>query len=650
MKRLALIALLLATLPALAGPLTIAPHLSSHMVLQHGKPAPIRGGGAQPGEEVTVSFGAITARARADAQGDWQVTLPALPRGQSGAVAIRAASGAMLQLDDVVTGDVWLCSGQSNMDLPVSGSANPERTARESAGLPIRLLKLKRTAEPKPAREIVPELAWSRAAPDTLGGFSAACWHMAREIVRNDPKTPLGLIHAAWGGSTIEDWMSPAALRRSGASPEQLGWLDRYAANPAAALVTAVEATDRWAEQVDPGSAAAAWAAPGLDDSGWDHIAVPGQWERSGVDGLGGYDGIMWFRTRIALTAADLGDGKDVVLQLGRIDERDRVWINGVPVGAQLVAAEQRSYRIPAGVLRTGDNSIAVRVIDEMGGGGFSSPADALVLVLPGGARKPLAGSWRYRRGSADSAWKAAPPAIPWSMPRGLTMAWNGMIAPLAGTGLRGIAWYQGESNTSRAADYAAALRAWRTSWRAHFNEAALPVVVVQLPGYGPRSNRPVDAPWAQLREAQRIVANEDAATGLAVAIDLGVATDIHPAHKDVVGERMGQEALRVAYGIARPPAPQPVGATRTSAGIEITLHSAEGLTVTGAVEPSGFELCVASGACRFVRAMVQGQTVLIPDDGRPAGEVRYAWQGSPPINLYARSGLPVAPFRITIK
>lgn len=649
MTRTALIALALTTTPALAGPLTVAPHLSSHMVLQQGKPAQFRGGGAQPGEDVAVTFGTATARTRADAQGNWQVSLPALPRGHSGAVVIRAASGASLQLDDVVTGDVWLCSGQSNMDLPVSGSANPDRTARESAGLPVRLLKLKRTAEAKPVRDIVPELAWSRAAPDNLGGFSAACWHMAREILRHDPKTPLGLIHAAWGGSTIEDWMSPAALRTAGASPEQLAWLDRYATDPAAALAAAVDATDRWAEQVDPGSAAAAWAAPGLDESGWDRIAVPGQWERSGVEGLGGYDGIMWFRTRIALTAADLGDGKDVMLQLGRIDERDRVWINGVPVGAQLVAAEARSYRIPAGVLRAGENSIAVRVIDEMGGGGFSSPADALALVMPGGTRKPLAGSWRYRRGTADSAWKAAPPAIPWSMPRGLTMAWNGMIAPLAGTGLRGIAWYQGESNSSRAAAYAGALRAWRSSWRAHFADPALPVVVVQLPGYGPRSIRPVDAPWAQLREAQRIVANEDAGTGLAVAIDLGVVTDIHPAHKDVVGERMGQEALRVAYGIARPAAPQPLKAIRTGEGITITLRSAEGLAVSGALEPVGFELCDATGACRFARATVRGQSMLVLDDGRPAREVRYAWQGSPAINLYARSGLPLMPFRIAI-
>ncbi len=644
------IAIALTATPALAGPLSVAPHLSSHMVLQHGKPTTFRGAGAQPGEAVTVTFNAAWASSRADAGGNWQVTLPTLAPGQSGTIVIRTAGGASLQLDDVVTGDVWLCSGQSNMDLPVSGSANPERTARESAGLPIRLLKLKRTAEVKPARDIVPELAWTRVAPDTLGGFSAACWHMAREILKHDPETPLGLIHAAWGGSTIEDWMPPAALRASGAPAAQLNWLERYAADPAAALAAAVDATDRWAERVDPGSKGAAWAVPGFDDSSWDPIAVPGQWERSGIQGLGGYDGIMWFRTRIALTAADLGDGKDVVLQLGRIDERDRVWINGTPVGAQLVAAEPRSYRIPAGLLRAGDNSIVVRVIDEMGGGGFGGPASALALVMPGGGRKALAGIWRYRQGTAESAWRETPPAIPWSMPRGLTMAWNGMIAPLGGTALRGIAWYQGESNTSRADTYPASLRAWRASWRTHFGDPSLPVVIVQLPGYGPRSTRPVDAPWARLREAQRLVAGDDAATGLAVAIDLGIAGDIHPAHKDVVGERMGQEALRIAYGVSRPAPPQPVSAIRSAQGVEIRFDALHGgIDVTGAAEPAGFELCTAAGACRFARATVARDRIMVLDPDATATEVRYAWQGSPAINLYARSGLPITPFRMGI-
>ena len=182
--------------------------------------------------------------------------------------------------------------------------------------------------------------------------------------------------------------MAPAALRKAGTAPDQLAWIERYAANPDATVTAAAEATGRWAERVDPGSAGAAWAAPGFDDSRWDTIAVPGQWERSGIAGLGGYDGIMWFRTGVTLTAAELASARDATLQLGRIDERDTVWINGVQVGASLLATDQRSYRIPAGLLRAGLNTIAVRVIDEMGGGGFSGPADALSLTLSASTRK----------------------------------------------------------------------------------------------------------------------------------------------------------------------------------------------------------------------------------------------------------------------
>lgn len=634
-----------AATPAAAQTLTVAPHLASHMVIQHGAPAQLRGT-AKPGEAIAVTFGSVAATGRADADGRWQVVLPPLTPGQAGTLIVRAASGETVKLDDVVAGDVWLCSGQSNIDLPVSGSANPERTIRESAGSTIRILKIRRTAAVTPLRDTVPEIAWSRAAPGNLGGFSAACWHMARRIVAGGVKVPLGLIQASWGGSTIEDWMPPAALRAAGTPAMQLDWLSRYATDPKATLAAAATATDRWAEKVDP--AAGGWSAAAFDDSGWQTIAVPGQWERSGIDGLGGFDGIMWFRTTVTLTAEQAR--RAATLHLGRIDERDRTWVNGTAVGASVSGSELRAYRLPPGLLQAGANTIAVRVVDEMGGGGFSGPANLVKLTLEGGGEVPLAGNWRHRRGPTDSAWRTPPPFIPWSMPRGLTMAWNGMVAPLAGIRLRGIAWYQGESNTSRAGTYRTLLTAWRSAWRAQFQDAALPVVLVQLPGYGPMASQPVDAPWARLREVQRLTALEDPATGLAVSIDLGVTSDIHPAHKDVVGERMGREALRVAYAKLLPAAPQPLDARRTQAGIEIAMtNAAGGLQVYGAAEPAAFELCDAAGACRFARARVEGAKILVLNDGRPAAEVRYAWQGSPPVNLYAQSGWPVSPFQIAI-
>ncbi|WP_447725123.1 sialate O-acetylesterase [Sphingomonas koreensis] len=637
-----------AAIPAAGQTLTVAPHLASHMVIQHGAPAQLRGT-AKPGEPVSVTFGSISVSGRTDADGRWQVTLPPLAPGQASAVIVRAASGETVKLDDVVAGEVWFCSGQSNMDLPVLSSANPERTIRESAGSTIRILKIRRTASVLPRRDATPEITWSRAGPDNLGGFSAACWHMAREIVAGGIKVPIGLIQASWGGSTIEDWMPPAALRAAGTPGTQLEWLSRYAADQTATLAAAATATDRWAERVEPGSAAAGgWSTDAFDDRDWPHIAVPGQWERTGIDGLGGFDGIMWFRTTVTLTAEQAGQA--ATLHLGRIDERDRAWVNGRPVGANVSASELRAYRLPPGLLRTGANVIAVRVIDEMGGGGFSSPANLLKLAFEGGRDVPLAGSWRYRRGAADSQWDTPPPFIPWSMPRGLAMAWNGMIAPLAGIRLRGIAWYQGESNTNRAYTYGSMLTAWRSAWRAYFQDAALPVVIVQLPGYGPMASRPIDAPWARLREMQRLAALGDPTTGLAVSIDLGLTGDIHPAHKDVVGERMGREALRIAYAKSLPGAPQPVSARRSAQGIEIEItNTAGGLQVYGAAEPTAFELCDATGACRFARARVEGSRILVLSDSHPAVEIRYAWQGSPPINLYAQSDLPVSPFRIAI-
>lgn len=632
--------------PAAAQTLTVAPHLASHMVIQHGAPAQLRGT-AKPGGTVSVTFGNVSASGRTDADGRWQATLPPLAPGQTGTITVRAASGETVKLDDVVAGDVWLCSGQSNMDLPVSDSANPGRTIRESAGSTIRILKISRTASVTPLRDATPEIRWSRAGPDNLGGFSAACWHMARRIVTGGIKAPIGLIQASWGGSTIEDWMPPAALRAAGTPEIQLEWLSRYAADRTATLAAAATATDRWAEKFDPGSAGG-WSSTAFDDRDWQTMAVPGQWERAGIDGLGGFDGIMWFRTTVTLTAEQAE--RAATLHLGRIDERDRVWINGIAAGASVSAGELRAYRLPPGLLKAGANVIAVRVVDEMGGGGFSSPANLLKLALEGGGDVPLAGNWRYKRSTADSAWGTPPPFIPWSMPRGLEMAWNGMVAPLTGIRLRGIAWYQGESNTSRADTYRALLTAWRSAWRTHFQDAALPVVIVQLPGYGPIASRPVDAPWARLREMQRLAAIDDPATGLAVSIDLGVTGDVHPAHKDVVGERMGREALRVAYAKPLPAAPQPLGARRVEQGIEIAMTNATGgLQVYGAAEPTGFELCDAAGACRFARARVEGARILVLTDGRPASEIRYAWQGSPPINLYAQSGWPVSPFRIAI-
>ena len=631
-----------------SGGLEVRGPFADHMVLQRDKAVPIRGT-APAGTMVTVAFAGARVEARAGADGRWRAVLPPQRGGAEGALVVSTAQTRRV-FEDVVAGDVWLCSGQSNMDLPVRSAANPERTASEAAGAPIRILKIARAAASRVQEPLPVEIPWSRAGPETLPGFSAACWHMGLKLTAAGVGAPIGLIHAAWGGSTLEDWMPSEALRSAGGANDTLDLLERHSRDPEGAGKELTAATDAWAARSDPGSSAPQpWSAPELDDSGWPTMALPAHWERSGIPALASFDGVMGFRREVLLTPEQARAGG--ALLLGRIDERDRVWVNGRSVGATLVADQVRRYPVAPAQLRPGRNVIAIRVIDQQGAGGVRAPAGEFALQIEGGAPIPLQGPWRYRAGSERRAWAAPPHFVPWSMPRGVTMAWNAMIAPMAGYPLRGVAWYQGESNVSDPERYGTLLPLWREHWRRAFGDPALPVVTVQLPGYGPRTAQPGDSAWAELREVQRQFAAGDAKTGMAVTIDLGVPQDIHPAHKDVVGDRMALEALRVAYGRNEPRAPAPAAVRRRGGEVIVTFdHAPEGLVVYGSSSPTAFELCNRQRRCRFTTATVQGGSVLLPDPERSAVEVRYAWQGYPPINLYGASGLPATPFRMAVE
>jgi sialate O-acetylesterase len=651
MKRLRLRAYLvafgLATVAshALAAPLAVNPLFGDHMVLQRGRPIEIRGEGVA-GSTVTVRFAGATAQATVGDDGRWAATLPPISEG-AGDLEISDSAGGALRLGDVATGDVFLCSGQSNMDLPVSDTAYPRRTADEGDGMAVRLLKIRRTSSPRAGQPLIAEIAWAAAGPSSLPGFSAACWHMARKLADADVGATIGLVQASWGGASIEDWLAPDALKTIPAYQADEQRLDRYAGDAAAATAEVVAATDAWAVSADPEAAGDGFSTATFDASGWPEITLPGSWERSGIEGLASFDGLMWFRRDLVLTEEQAA--RPAVLNLGRIDERDQVWINGEVVGATLVAGEARRYPVRAGLLRAGRNTIAIRVLDERGAGGLMGRRADLRLELEDSTAVNLAGSWRYHAGPARRAWTSAPPFVPWTAPRGLSTMWNGMIAPLEGFPLKGVAWYQGETNTADADGYAELLQLWASSWRQFFNDPALPLVVAQLPGYGPRSTAPSNGDWPRLREAQRLVAAADPNMGLAVLIDLGVSYDIHPAHKDEVGDRLGNEMLRLAYGRNAPRAPSPLDARKAADGIRLRFAHAEGgLVAYGSHDAATFELCDAHGSCRFVPARVEGDVVILPADA-DAREVRYAWQGSPPVNLYGANGLPVTPFALAL-
>ena len=636
---LGLLAATALTASASAAPL-LAPVFTDHAVLQRGQPIRVWGG-AKPGEAVTLRLGDAEATATADALGRWSATFPA--REPGAALTLTAKAGGERQtISGLLVGDVWLCSGQSNMEYPLRRALGGEAEAAKSADPNIRLLQTGRTSLPAPTSGLPKEAVWRVASPDSANNFSAACFFMGREI-KKTTGAPVGLIDATWGGSVIQDWISGEGLHALGSYDEGLAVLATYAQSKEAGIAQWGAMLDRWAAKVEPH--AAGWNSPDLDDSAWATMPAEQFWETN--TGLETFDGTIWLRATITLTDQQAKQG--ATLSLGPIDDIDTTFVNGREVGSQEGWDAPRDYRIAPGVLKAGPNLVAIRAVDTGGGGGAWGPAAQKGLKLDDGSFAPLGATWRYKV-STTIAQTGLPPHAPWLGASGLSTLRNGMIAPLAPYGLKGFAWYQGEANVSEPAEYARTLPALIADWRRGFGGPDLPFLIVQLADFGPRNTTPVESGWAGVRDVQRRVAAADPRVGLASAVDIGDIYDIHPANKQQVGLRLALQARKLAYGertlVAAGPAP--ISATHEGGSVVVRLD--QPAVVQGDARPIGFELCDAAGACRFVDATLEVDRVSL---AVPAGfapvKVRYAWADSPVINLYGPTGLPATPFELAI-
>ncbi|WP_313114144.1 sialate O-acetylesterase, partial [Stenotrophomonas indicatrix] len=472
------------------------PLFQDHAVLQRDRPIPVWGQ-ATPGAPVSVAFAGRAVSTHAAGDGRWHATLPPAAAGGPYEMSVRSGHASQI-VRDVQIGDVWLCSGQSNMELPVWRALDAGSEIASATEPGIRLFTVPKAAAVSPQSDFSASVAWRPASPDTVRDFSAACFYFAREL-RRTVDVPMGLIQAAWGGSRIEAWTSSDALRMQGGLGPALDVLALYARDPAAA-------NERWGQQwqhwwttrADAVAADAPWQ-PGNDSRGWQRApATLGAWERWGVPALAGYNGMVWYRTQVTLSADQAA--KRAQLELGPIDETDMTWVNGVAVGSQYGAGERRTYALPAGLLKAGANTVVINVLDTYGEGGLAGPASAHAIGLDDGTRIELDARWQYRVAPGAQA----PPLAPWHAATGLSTLYNGMIAPLGAYGLRGMLWYQGESNTGDATAYLARLRSLRDDWRGRFG-AHTPLLLVQLAGYGQPPVAPVESGWAQVREAQRL-------------------------------------------------------------------------------------------------------------------------------------------------
>ncbi|HEX5049118.1 MAG TPA: sialate O-acetylesterase, partial [Gammaproteobacteria bacterium] len=556
-----------------APPALLASPFQDHAVLQRDRPIALWGR-ATPNEIVRATFAGKTVEARAGNDGSWHAALPAAPAGGPYDLEVRTRSGASQQLHDLFVGDVWLCSGQSNMVLQVHRALDSRAEIAGAFDDDIRLLTVANDTSLVPLDDFKRPVSWQPVTPATIADFSAACYFFAREL-RKTVNVPMGLINASWGGSAISAWLDEPTLQRLGeAYREPLGLLAAYRENPERGVDLWGGWWIRWwrAQSGDLGGNEPWNTAP---DDTWKPVPSFGPWEKWSGAGLEQWNGMVWYRTQVTLTAAQAGQGAR--LALGAVDEVDQTFVNGRPVGNNANAGEQRVYRLAKGALHAGENSIVVNVLDTYATGGMTGPTERLALELDDGSRVPLTGPWLYK---AVDARIGSPPRMPWEATSGLTTMANAMIAPLGAYGLRGVLWYQGESDVERAAVYDTLLAALMRNWRDRFR-FELPFLIVQLANYGKPTAAPVDSAWARLREAQRRAVDADGNAALAVAIDIGESTDIHPANKQELARRLARAARRVVYGEKLAPSgPRPLAATHAGEHVAVRFGDVEGALV----------------------------------------------------------------------
>jgi sialate O-acetylesterase len=354
------------------------------------------------------------------------------------------------------------------------------------------------------------------------------------------------------------------------------------------------------------------------------------------------YTGMVWYRTRVDLTPAQAA--LPASLGIGQVDEIAAAWVNGKFAGAG--SMDSQTYKLPADTLHAGPNVVAVNILNTYKKGGLIGPASAQALHFADGTSVPLSEPWRY---DIVPLSVGDPPRAPWEPLAGLSMAYNGMIAPLGPYDFRGVVWYQGESDTTDAGVYRTLLSGLMQDWRRQF-ESDLPFLIVQLPNYGMPAAKPSDSNWAKLRDAQRAAVAADGNAALIVSIDIGEDYDVHPPNKQELGRRLALAAQRLIYG-RNVAASGPIAESANHIGNRVAVtFSDRGLIAYGADTPIGFELCGAK-SCRYATATISGDRVLLGVPVRfAATHVRYCWADGPICTLFDRDGLPAAPFDLPIK
>jgi len=615
-------------------------------------------GWADPGEKVSITFHGKDVAAQTDQSGRWSASMGPFPA--SGPYDMVIAGKNRLVLHDVLLGDVWVASGQSNMEFPVgpqatddwmTGLFNAEREIAHANYPQLRLFKVHRKVGFNAADDVQAD-TWTASTPESTASFSAVAYLFGREIHKRY-HVPVGLIETSWGGTPAEAWVSEAGLK---SFPEFRGAIDEVKKTDEKSVIAERDRYEHdsaaWnrlhgAEDRGERDGQPIWAEPAFDASSWATIAEP---QSKPIEALQWFDGVVWFRREISVPKEQAG--KRAVVHFADAFKADVTYFNGVKIGQTDIGHKPRDYVVPVGVIRSGRNVIAVRMTGRDGNVGMfgSDNPDSLLLEI-GDEKLPLAGAWSYQPGTDL---RDRPVASTLSMLAGdahnPTVLFNGMIHPLTPFRIKGVLWYQGETNAEekRSVQYRTLFPALIEDWRAQWGYP-FPFLFVQLAGWGHNQAEPAEYSWADLREAQNM-ALAVPRTGMATAVDVGDEEDIHPRDKRDVAHRLVLAAANVAYGehvVASGPTYQSMQVEGDRIRIKFS-NLGSGLLIKDKYGYArGFEIAGTDGKFRWARAVQDGEDIKVSSDAiRQPAAVRYAWSNTPDGNVFNQEGLPAVPFR----
>jgi sialate O-acetylesterase len=623
-------------------------HLSTvftdNMILQREKTIPVWGKtSAETPVEISLSNNRVSTTS--DKNGNFIVYLPAMPAG--GPFTLKVVAKDTVLLQNIMLGDVWICSGQSNMAWKLEQSKIYKDIIDNTKNPNLRFLEVKQDRTDALQENVVTD-GWKITSPENTGNFSAVGYFFANEL-QEKYNIPVGMINSSWGGTEIELWMSKLTL--SVQSGEHKRFDSAYAdfkkyADKQKLREEKINDWKKTALAQDKGiTDKIKWYDPALNDKNWQKLYIPNQWNACGFQN---HDGVMWLRTTLHFSEKNRND---FFINLGVIDDFDEVYVNGTKIGSTDSYSSKRKYTIPTNIIKKGANTLTIRILDNGGDGGFNDNNITLYQTSDSTKVDTLNGIWKCRIGYDFSQMKEYVPPY-WSSPSNYLYSsiFNAMINPLTQLPIKGVIWYQGENNSDNAFEYRFTLQALINDWRAQWKDANLPFIIAQLPNLGTQLNVPSESTWAELRESQ-FLATKLKNTGIAITYDLGDPNNIHPIHKKEVGRRFALSAEHIAYTDTTAVYSGPIYKSSTIAGNKIIVkfsNCSSGLIAKDSKTLRGFAIAGKDKKYIWAKAKIVGDSVILWNEtiSNPI-TVRFAWAQNPlPANLYNKEGLPAAPFR----